>query len=77
MGDFREEYPADRFRGGKCCKENRKYLWKKYILSALNKMLREKSYTVIYQGTKLCLQKILTQTKSLTPSTTTIKCSTQ
>ena len=42
----------------KCCKENRKYLWKTYVLSALNKkilwrtMLREKSYTVIYRETK-------------------------
>ena len=46
------------FEGKKFCKENRKYLWKTYILSALNKkilwriMLREESYTVIFRGTK-------------------------
>ena len=45
------------FEGKNVCKENRKYLRKTYILSALNKkilwriMLREKSYTVIYRGT--------------------------
>jgi len=46
------------FKGKKCYKENRKYLWKTYILSALNKkilwriMLREKSSSIIYRGTK-------------------------
>ena len=60
MGDFREEYPADWFRGKKCCKENRKYLWKTYILSAQNKKI---------------LWRIMLREKSLIPATTKIKCS--